>query len=142
MSLLRRPFVQASVFVAAFAALILFGAARPLARGAPLTTGEPRPGPFPREAAYDRLSSDALGWEGCLGPNAFGGAARVLVTFAPTGHAEEARVEGAPFAGTTTGECIAAKFRDLDVAPFAGPSQTLAIVVVKPAPDRRPAAPR
>lgn len=158
MHIIRRPIVQGALVVTAFAAIVsfaAFGAIAPPDRAASLdpqaeaagarVVATPPPergarplGPLDESAAYEQLSRQT-GWEDCLGPRAFGGAARVLVTFAATGRPERATVEGSPFAGTSTGDCIASKFRRVVVEPFAGPPRTLALVVVKPAPDRRPA---
>ena len=56
----------------------------------------------------------------CLGSTSPTGVARISVTFAPTGEAVGAVVSGSPFANTLEGQCMAAKFRTLQVPPFAG----------------------
>jgi hypothetical protein len=42
------------------------------------------------------------------------------VTFAPSGGAQSAVVQGAPFEGTPTGSCVAGRFRGARVPPFSG----------------------
>jgi hypothetical protein len=56
----------------------------------------------------------------CLGATSPSGAARISVTFAPSGEAVASNVSGAPFQGTLEGQCMAAKFRTLHVPPFSG----------------------
>ena len=51
------------------------------------------------------------------------------VTFAVTGDVVYAEVDGAPFAGTPAGECIARKFRNARVPPFAGEARSLTATV-------------
>ena len=53
------------------------------------------------------------------------GSAKVIVTFAPSGRATSANVSGAPFAGTVTGGCIAARFRSAAVPAFSGEHVTV-----------------
>jgi hypothetical protein len=48
------------------------------------------------------------------------GAAAVVVTFAPSGRATRAVVNGPPFAGTQTGGCIASAMRTASIPPFSG----------------------
>jgi hypothetical protein len=49
----------------------------------------------------------------------------VNVTFEPSGKVSTADVDAAPFAGTQTGACIAAKFRAASIPSFAGSSVTV-----------------
>jgi hypothetical protein len=44
----------------------------------------------------------------------------VKVTFAPSGNVTSASVQGAPFAGTSVGGCIASAFRSAKVPAFDG----------------------
>jgi hypothetical protein len=53
------------------------------------------------------------------------GSAKVIVTFAPSGRATSSIVSGAPFAGTATGGCIAARFRSAAVPAFSGEHVTV-----------------
>ena len=88
-----------------------------------LAPPEPPPADLP---AFDRATANA-------GLNAAAGAAsscrtdgsprlpgRVSVTFAPNGRVTTAVVDGATFAGSTVGGCIARTFRSVRIEPFAG----------------------
>ena len=48
------------------------------------------------------------------------GTGRVRVTFAPSGNVTSAQVQGAPFAGTSVGGCVARAFRSARVPAFGG----------------------
>ena len=48
------------------------------------------------------------------------GTGRVIVTFATSGAAQSAVVQGAPFEGTPAGACVAGKFRGARVPAFSG----------------------
>lgn len=61
---------------------------------------------------------------GCWSDGDPRGMARVSVTFAPSGKATLTRVDG-DFAGHRVGGCIAARLRNLTVAPFAGQPVTV-----------------
>jgi predicted Zn finger-like uncharacterized protein len=63
------------------------------------------------EEAGDRASS-------CRNVDAPAGAARVAVTFAPSGKVTSAVIESGPFVGTAAGGCVVSKFRNLHVPPF------------------------
>lgn len=103
--------------------------------------GEARPAPTVDEATFGAMDLDGaffemtdptIPWRDCLASEPSGSAARVMVTFAPSGRSGEAWIEGAPLAGTATGACIASSFVGLRVNPFAGPAQTVSMTVVKP----------
>lgn len=81
---------------------------------------EPEPGYFNRPAAISALNAAAGAISGCAEPDGPRGTGRVSVTFAPTGRVTWANIEGPPFAGTSVGGCIAARFRAASVPPFAG----------------------
>jgi hypothetical protein len=53
------------------------------------------------------------------------GTGRVIVTFATSGAAQSATVNGAPFEGTPTGACVASKFRGARVPAFSGAPYTV-----------------
>lgn len=53
------------------------------------------------------------------------GAAKVSVTFAPSGRATQASVNGPPFAGTKTGSCVADTLRTARVPAFVGSPVTV-----------------
>ncbi|WP_437898181.1 hypothetical protein [Sorangium sp. So ce124] len=87
--------------------------------GAPLLPAKDEPARFDQSAASSVLASAAAAAAGCTGEG-LTGTARVAVTFAPTGKAMSARVEGGDLVGTATAGCIAAAFRDVAVPPFEG----------------------
>ena len=95
----------------------------PPARSAPAATAPSGPA-IDREAAVAALSSAARSAAACKKPDGPTGTGRVAVTFAPTGKAT-ATIEGAPFAGTPVGGCVAAWFRAVHVAPFGGDPVTV-----------------
>ncbi|HVK71147.1 MAG TPA: hypothetical protein VM694_42110 [Polyangium sp.] len=80
---------------------------------------------FSRSAAASALGGAAGRAAGCKAPGDPSGTARVSVTFAPSGRATKAQVNGPPFAGTPTGGCIAAAFRSASVPPFSGDPVTV-----------------
>jgi hypothetical protein len=79
---------------------------------------------FDRNAAMQALRQAGDGTRSCFAGGAASGGARVAVTFARGGGVSEVVVEP-PFAGTPSGNCIAAKFRGLRVPPFRGSSMTV-----------------
>ena len=76
-------------------------------------------------AASAALGSAAGQAAGCKAPGDPSGSARISVTFAASGRATSANVNGPPFAGTPTGSCIASIFRRTTVPPFSGSSVTV-----------------
>ncbi|WP_441288627.1 hypothetical protein ACSRUE_43005 [Sorangium sp. KYC3313] len=86
---------------------------------APLLPAKDEPARFDQSAASSVLASAAAVAAGCTGEG-LTGTARVAVTFALTGKAMSARVEGGDLVGTATAGCIAAAFRDVAVPPFEG----------------------
>jgi hypothetical protein len=85
----------------------------------------PSTAPFDRGAAISSLNAAAGGASGCKKPDGPTGTGRVAVTFAPTGRVTSANVEGPPFAGTSVGGCVAARFRGASVPAFAGSPVTV-----------------
>ena len=79
----------------------------------------PRERPFDRAAASAALDASAAAAMSCRRPETPPGAARVSVTFAPSGRVTTATLAGA-FAGTVEGGCIARTFREARVEPFDG----------------------
>jgi predicted Zn finger-like uncharacterized protein len=77
-------------------------------------------GDFDRAAALSTLSSAATAAQSCRRPDGPTGSGRIAVTFANSGQATTANVEGPPFAGTPVGGCVAARFRGTHVPPFGG----------------------
>jgi hypothetical protein len=74
---------------------------------------------FDRDAAAGAVGSALANAQSCV-PAGMGGVARVSITFAPSGRATQATVEGPPFAGTPAGGCIALRARSATVPPFSG----------------------
>jgi predicted Zn finger-like uncharacterized protein len=81
--------------------------------------------PFDRGAAVSALNAAAGAASGCKKPDGPTGTGRVSVTFAPTGRVTSSNVEGPPFAGTSVGGCVAARFRGASVPPFTGSPVTV-----------------
>jgi hypothetical protein len=98
------------------------------------TAARPSPAPPPASdagAAFDRsaaaaaLNAAASSAASCRKPGDPSGIAQVSVTFATSGRATNAIVNGPPFAGTPTGGCIAAALRRATVPPFGGDRVTV-----------------
>lgn len=85
----------------------------------------PRTGAFDRGAAATALAAIARSLRACVMPGDPTGAGHVTITFAPSGRATSARVDGPPFAGTTAGGCVARKFGAAVVPPFTGADITV-----------------
>jgi hypothetical protein len=77
-------------------------------------------GDFDRAAALSTLSAAATAAQSCRKADGPTGSGRIAVTFANSGQATTANVEGPPFAGTPVGGCVAARFRGTHVPPFGG----------------------
>ncbi|AKT36559.1 zinc-ribbon domain-containing protein [Chondromyces crocatus] len=75
---------------------------------------------FNRGAATSALGSAAGAAKSCKKPDGPTGTGKVKVTFAPSGNVTSAQVQGAPYAGTPVGGCVAATFRAARVPPFSG----------------------
>lgn len=96
--------------------------------GKPTAKAEPKPeqeevelaGPFDKAAAAAALRAAAAQAGSCRKEGDPTGQANVRVTFAPSGRATRAVVNGPPFAGTATGGCIAATLRKARIPPFSG----------------------
>lgn len=114
--------------------LAAVGAVRPRVMAA--LAAQPDIGQAPRtidlDAAFVQMTEPGLAWRECFASEPTGSSARVVVTFEPSGHSSQARVEGAPLAGTTTGNCVASGFDGLRIDPFDGPPQSVSMTVVKP----------
>jgi len=92
---------------------------------APPQEAAPELPPFNQAAAQAALDAAAGRAAGCLKEGEPSGMARVVVTFAPSGRVTTASVDGAPYAGTPTGGCIARAFRSAEIAPFSGKLMTV-----------------
>lgn len=88
------------------------------------------PGTFDSAAAATALGNAAGRASSCRQEGDPSGVARVTVTFANSGSATHAIVDGPPFAGTATGGCIAATMRGATVPPFTGDRVTVKKTVV------------
>jgi|GEM_PF-5009429 len=80
---------------------------------------------FNKSAASAALNAAAGSAAGCKAPGDPSGVARVSVTFSPSGRVTRALVSGPPFAGTTTGGCVANAFKGASVPPFSGDPVTV-----------------
>ncbi len=76
--------------------------------------------PFNMGEAKSRLAAAAAAVQACKKPDGPAGTGRVVVLFAPSGGAQTATISGAPFEGTPTGACVAARFRGVHVPAFSG----------------------
>ncbi len=85
---------------------------------------------FDRGAASAALSAAASEASGCRKEGDPSGTATVTVTFAPSGRVTSATLSGPPFAGTSTGGCIAATLRRARVPAFSGSNVTVSKRVV------------
>ncbi|MDC0683849.1 zinc-ribbon domain-containing protein [Sorangium atrum] len=75
---------------------------------------------FNRGAASSALGAAAGSAKSCKKAGGPTGTGRVKVTFAPSGSVTSAEVQGAPFAGTSVGGCVARLFRGARVPAFGG----------------------
>jgi predicted Zn finger-like uncharacterized protein len=80
---------------------------------------------FSRSAATSALGAAAGSARSCKKPDGPTGGGKVKVTFAPSGNVTSAQVQGAPFAGTSVGGCVAGVFRGARVPPFDGSPVTV-----------------
>lgn len=85
---------------------------------------------FDASAAATALANAAQRASACRKEGDPSGVARVTVTFANSGKATRAIVDGPPFAGTATGGCIAETMRNATVPPFSGQRVTVKKTVV------------
>lgn len=90
---------------------------------APAAAGSDQP--FSKAAAVSALSSAAGSAGSCKKLGGPTGTGRVTVTFAPSGRVTTANVEGAPFAGTSVGGCVASLFRKAHIPAFSGNAVTV-----------------
>lgn len=87
-------------------------------------------GPFDTAAASAALERAAGRASACRKPGDPSGVARVSVTFANSGRATRAIVNGPPFAGTATGGCIAGAMQGARIPQFTGERVTVTKKVV------------
>ncbi len=77
-------------------------------------------GPFSVSAAQVALTQAAGNAQACKKPGGPTGSGKVQVTFATSGRVTSANVNGAPFAGTPVGGCVASVFRRARIPAFTG----------------------
>jgi hypothetical protein len=75
---------------------------------------------FDPAAAKAALASAAVSTGQCREKGGPVGKASVVVTFEPSGNVSTATVSDAPFAGTSSGACIAAALKKATIPPFSG----------------------
>jgi len=75
---------------------------------------------FDQNAANRALNAAAFDTAKCKEAGGPTGMATVMVTFDPSGKVASATVSDAPFAGTSSGNCIAATMKRATVPPFTG----------------------
>jgi hypothetical protein len=85
--------------------------------------------PFNADAAKAALGAAANQASGCRKGDEPTGSAEVLITFAPSGRVTSANVSSGPFAGSSTGGCVASTLRRAKVPPFSGNHVTVRKVV-------------
>ena len=98
---------------------------KPAAAPAPAAPAAASGADFNRAAALSALSAAASAAQSCKKPDGPTGSGKIAVTFANSGAATTAAVEGPPFAGTPVGGCVAARFRGVHVPPFGGATVTV-----------------
>ncbi len=81
-------------------------------------------GPAQSSAAV-AVAAAGRGASGCFAPDELRRTMAVSVTFAPSGRATRAVIEGGPHRATAVGSCIAQRLRSAVVAPFEGPPVTI-----------------
>ncbi|MEN9580354.1 MAG: hypothetical protein RJA70_3363 [Pseudomonadota bacterium] len=109
---------------------------KPAAPSVPKISGDPESasdgptGPFDPAAASAALERAAGRASACRKPGDPSGVARVSVSFANSGRATRAIVNGPPFAGTATGGCIAGAMQGARIPQFTGDRVTVTKKVV------------
>jgi hypothetical protein len=93
-------------------------------QSAPAPAAAPPAGP-PQSSAAVAIAAAGRGASGCFEPDELRRTMAVSVTFAPSGHATRAVIEGGPHRATAVGSCIAQRLRNAVVAPFDGPPVTI-----------------
>jgi len=80
---------------------------------------------FNKEAARHALDEAGQRATSCRTIDTPPGAARIAVTFAPSGSVTSATIDSGPFVGTPAGGCVASKFRTVHVPAFTGDPVTV-----------------
>jgi hypothetical protein len=95
------------------------------AKPAAETQEVPAAPPIDMAALKSSLNGAAAQASSCRQAGDPSGSAQAKVTFAPSGRVTSAQVTGAPFAGTATGGCIAARLRAARIPAFSGDHVTV-----------------
>jgi hypothetical protein len=74
--------------------------------------------PFSRDAALEALKGVDVGH--CKSKSTPSGEGHIIVTFAPTGSAQDAVVDKGPFVGTKSEKCISKEYKRAKVPAFKG----------------------
>lgn len=85
----------------------------------------PAPEVPPQQTTAVAVAAAARGAASCFAPDELRRTMAVSVTFAPSGRATRAVIEGGPHRGTSVGSCIAQRLRAAAVKPFEGPAVTV-----------------
>ena len=109
---------------AGFAELFASGARRADEKASP--AGSQR---FDVNAANKALAAATFETAKCREKGGPAGKATIVVTFEPSGKVASATVSDAPFAGTSSGSCIAAAMKRVMVPPFSGSPGTVTKVL-------------
>jgi predicted Zn finger-like uncharacterized protein len=92
----------------------------PTPRATPKAAAPFEAAPFNLAEARTRLSAAASGASACKKSGGPTGTGHVVIVFAPSGSPQSVSVTGAPFSGTPTAACVAARFRAVRVPSFGG----------------------
>jgi hypothetical protein len=80
-------------------------------------------GPFPRSKAQNEVDRIGFGLASCKSSAGPFGAGTMRIDFEPDGRV--GTVTRPPFAGTSVGTCISARFRTIKIGPFTGSTQSI-----------------
>jgi hypothetical protein len=78
---------------------------------------------FDKQAAVTAITEVSL--QKCKVTNATTGDGHVMITFAPTGVAQNAKIDKGPWVGTPVAKCMAKEFRKAKVPAFKGDAVTV-----------------
>jgi hypothetical protein len=76
--------------------------------------------PFNMGEAKSRLAAAAASAQTCKKGDGPVGTGHAVIVFAPTGGAQSVTINGPPFEGTPTANCVAGRFRGVHVPAFSG----------------------
>ena len=95
----------------------------PTAPTAPPTSTVTTLGPFPRARAQGEVDRIGFGLNSCSSAAGPFGSGTMRIDFEPDGRV--GTVTRPPFAGTSVGTCISARFRTIKIGPFTGTTQSI-----------------